>query len=62
MTKKWSSTASLDGHTKRSASKAERREAENEVQEFLRVCDEYGLDPIGDFERARREADKLKQN
>ena len=34
MTKKWSSTASMDGKTKRQASK-ERRRAENDVEKWL---------------------------
>lgn len=36
MTKKWSSTASMDGKTKRRASKDERRKAESEVMQWLK--------------------------
>lgn len=55
MTKKWSSTASLDGQTKRQASKAARREA----GEMAKVAKEYGLDPIGDFLRREPEGCNL---
>lgn len=36
MTKKWSSTASLDGKTKRRASKDERREADSDLMRWLK--------------------------
>ena len=35
MTKKWSSTASGDGRTKRRAAKDERRKAERDVEKWL---------------------------
>lgn len=36
MTKKWSSTASMDGKTKRRASKDERREADSDLMRWLK--------------------------
>ena len=39
MTKKWSSTASMDGKTKRQASKMTRRQSNNEIEKW---CKEQG--------------------
>lgn len=39
MTKKWSSTASLDGQTKRQASKHDRRQALMDLQKEAREAD-----------------------
>lgn len=47
MTKKWSSTASGDGKTKREASKAERQKEEKEIAAIMK---EYNLDPLAEFE------------
>lgn len=55
MTKKWSSTASMDGQTKRQASKSSRREA----AKMAEIAEEYGLDPIGDFLRSKCKCDGL---
>lgn len=47
MTKKWSSTASMDGQTKRQSSKAARRKE----AEMAKIAEEYDLDPLGDFKQ-----------
>ena len=60
MTKKWSSTASMDGNTKRQASKdSRRRQAQAERKEaLLVVCDSYAKEN-GQF---AEEIERLKED
>lgn len=55
MTKRWSSTASLDGQTKRQASKHDRRQAILDAQEELRAMDERPSEEIVREQRAEWE-------